>query len=209
MLWQQSSTDAVSGRTRIVAYEATGEPKWVAEISGLDAWYRDAPGVGEWLRPDQELLETFVYFGVAGVEPAHLSETVPRWADPFVTVAEQPIDGVNTRLVATIDAAGLRAEDAVRFRRWAYSMKLDAAAVESSDTWTWTVDVRDDGYVVRWTGRYPRIEVWSENPTDLVFESPFAGAYLACNAVADAISRRHRRRLTAIRPAAGKYPRGR
>ena len=171
VLRQQSSTDAASGRTRIVSYGAAGEATWIVEISGLDAWYREAGG-DEWTRPEQGLLEAFVYSGIGGVEPSHLSEIVPRWADSFVSVAEQPLDGANTRLVATIDAAGLRTTDPVRFHRWASGMNLGPGVADTAGTWTWTLDVRPDGHIVRWAGRYGTVEVWTENPADLVFESP-------------------------------------
>ncbi len=164
----RSSTDAATGRTRITYFDESGAPASFAEVSGRQVWVR-AVGDDQWTRMVDGAERVHLQLGLAAVEPSHLSSIVPSWVEPFVAVAEQPSEGEHTQLVVAIDAAAAQASDPVAFARWRQEMYFDSAG---GGAWTWTVDVRDDGYVVRWAGRYPWIEAWSENPTDLVFESP-------------------------------------
>lgn len=164
----RSSTDAATGRTRITYFDDAGAASSFAEVAGLEAWQRSV-GDGEWVRADEAMTEGHLQLGLGNAQPSHVSTILPAWAEPFAVVDEQPTDGPTTRLVVSIDVAGLQAAEPVAFERWADDMavELDGGAI-----WAWTLDVRDDGYIVRWEGRHDSIEAWGENPADLVFESP-------------------------------------
>lgn len=164
-----SSYDALAGRTRI---SYSGGRDRVVEIAGLDAWER-LNGQSEWtVAPAGEVL-THVVLGVGRIAPVHLSELAPKAAEPFISATEVVSTSTARRFEVSVDVQSFRYEDPVAYSQW---IETETLGTTADIPMTWVLDVGPDGYLVRWEGRSPVVETWTEYPPDLVFESPLAAS---------------------------------
>lgn len=169
----QIAFDATAGITRLAYRETSSAATGDVELRGVDAFERSA-GAADWTPVDPSNVDAHVVRGVLFTQPLRLSTMVPSEARPFATFTESGdvVDGVR-RFDVVIDAPAFLEAEPVAFYRWFVTRSVAPTSVEEL---RWTVDVRPDGYIVRWEGRTPIVEVWSEFPTDLEFESPLASS---------------------------------
>ena len=166
----RTSFDPQTKRSRLTYWNTEGAIINDVELAGLQAFQR-FPELQEWTPVDPERVDTHVQLGILAVEPVHLSALVPAEVYPFTRVSElAPVDGAR-QFEVIVDAAGFLDADPISFYRWDATARLGSDAAADM---RWIVDVRPDGYVVRWEGRSPSVETWTEYPADLVFESPLA-----------------------------------
>jgi hypothetical protein len=163
----RSSHDSATGRTRVT--EFVQAPRDV-EIAGLEAWQR-VLGEAEWTPVERSQYLEEINFGLARAAPVHLSAIAPLSALPFISVTEYDAMPAVRRFGVSVDVAAFRTADPIEFTRWS---ETDGFVSDSVEPVAWILDVRPDGYVVRWEGRSPAVETWTENSPELVFESPVA-----------------------------------
>jgi hypothetical protein len=166
-----TSTDGSTGRTRITYFD-NGIATSDVEIAGYEAWER-AAGSPDWVRVVDQNVPVHIQLGLGDVEPIHVSTLISDVAEPFVTVTQQPSEISAMRFLVQIDVAAFRNAEPVEFPRWASHLELSEVRKFSDvQPIQWTIDVREDGYIVRTEGRIDDIEVWSDYPPELIFESP-------------------------------------
>lgn len=166
----RTSFDATTNRVRLTYLDGSDQPSSVVELAGLRAFER-ARDSDEWVAVDPANVEIHVTVGVGAIEPVHFSNLLPPAASPFTRVEEVVGGGGERRFEVFVDIAGLRAAEPLVFE------SFDAAtenALDPSTEHRMVADVRDDGYIVRLEGRSASVEIWSDYPPDLVFESPLA-----------------------------------
>lgn len=166
----RSSFDPVSRRTAIVDSGADGAVIREVELAGVLGFER-TPESPEWSPVDDARIDAHILLGVAGTEPVHLSALVPDEADDFTTVIELDAAEDTRRFLVVVDTEAFRVADPIAFHRWS---EFQLFGSELDTDLRWTVDVRPDGFVVRWEGRSSSVETWSERPGRLEFESPLA-----------------------------------
>ncbi len=168
-----TNTDASSGITRVVVHE--GGVSTEVEIAGFEAWERPV-GSPDWQPVLGERVAAFVLLGPGESTPYHLTDVLNENVAPYASVTQEPSDDSNVRFRVRVDLAAYRSSDVVEYARWAeFEGGLNSDDAFDLDTLDWVLDVRADGYVVKWKNHAGFVATWSDIEPGISFESPLAG----------------------------------
>lgn len=149
------------------------QPNQTIELAGADGWERSADG--EWTRVPPSVLGDHTVTSLSAAIPIRVTDAFPEPIHGFVTVDDDRAVGDVHRYEFSVDAAGFAEAAPIAFARWIDSRPISGLVDRESATQSAPVlkmDVRPDGYIVRWSGVGGEELTWTDLGDPIALESP-------------------------------------
>lgn len=160
------SHDATTGATRIETLAAGGLAV-TTEALGTEAWQRERDGA--WISSAETSSSAFIET-IFLATPVRITDVIPAAADRFVTVVDRTAVGDAYLYELTIDTDAFGREAPIASHDW-----VERLGDVDLDDPSWRLRIRNDGYIMRWSGLADSVELsWRDLQDPLLLESPIA-----------------------------------